>query len=194
LFWTPIDANWATNPLNDPVNSIQTDYTENNGNTAVPTNTIATPWINFVQPQGRTASSISGVSLAAVGLEGSANPTFDIPSYNYGYMQQWNLDVQRTLWGGWFADVAYAANKGTHLPQYNRQVDQLGDNYLAQAHTQYLAALPRYTGLPNQQSLAIAAAAIAQPVKNPFAATSAPESALSSATTTAGQLLRPFPQ
>ena len=84
LFWMPIDANWATNPLNDPVNSIQTDYTGNNGNTKVPTNTIATPWISFVQPPGRTPSSITGVSQAAVDLEGSANPTFDIPQYNYG--------------------------------------------------------------------------------------------------------------
>jgi hypothetical protein len=194
LFWTPVDSNWATNPLNDPVNSIQTDYTGNNGNTAFPTNSISTPWNNFVQPPGRTPSVIQGVSLAAVDLEGSANPTFDTPSYNYGYTQQWNFDIQRTLWGGWFADVAYAANKGTHLPQYNQQVDQLGDNYLAAAHAQFLAALPIYAGNPNQVTLAINSAAIAQSTANPFAASSAPGSAMSSATTSAGQLLRPFPQ
>jgi hypothetical protein len=179
MFWMPIDANWATNPLNDPVNSIQTDYVGNNGNVKVPTNTITTPWINFVQPPGRAASSYAGISQAAVDLEGNSNPTFDIPSYAYGYMQQWNLDVQRTLWGGWFADVAYAANKGTHLPQYSQQVDQLGDNYLAQAAT---------------QSAAGHTVAIAQSVANPFASSSAPGSAMSSLTTTVGQLLRPFPQ
>jgi hypothetical protein len=188
LFWMPIDANWATNPLNDPVNSIQTDYTGNNGNTEVPTNTITTPWISFVQPPGRSPSSIPGVSLAAVDLEGSANPTFDIPQYNYGYMQQWNLDIQRSLWGGWFADVAYAANKGTHLPQYSQQVDQLGDNYLAQAAQQYQA------GLVSNPANPYAAVNITRLVTNPFAASSAPGSALSSATTTVGQLLRPFPQ
>jgi hypothetical protein len=194
LFWMPIDANWATNPLNDPVNSIQTDYVGNNGNVSVPTNTITTPWINFVQPPGRTASKYAGISQAAVDLEGNSNPTFDIPDYNYGYMQQWNLDVQRTLWGGWFADVAYAANKGTHLPQYNQQVDQISDSLLAQAHTQYLNALPTFAGNPQQQSLAIGSAAIAQLVPNPFASSSAPGSAMSSLTTTAGQLMRPFPQ
>jgi hypothetical protein len=194
LFWMPIDANWATNPLNDPVNSIQTDYVGNNGNLSVPTNTITTPWINFVQPPGRTASKYAGISQAAVDLEGNANPTFDIPSYSYGYMQQWNIDVQRTLWGGWFADVAYAANKGTHLPQYSQQVDQISDSLLAQANTQYLAALPLYAGNPQQQSLAIAAASIAKSVPNPFASSSAPGSAMSSPTTTAGQLMRPFPQ
>ena len=188
LFWTPIDSNWATNPLNDPVNSIQTDYTGNNGNTKVPTNTISTPWINFVQPPGRSPSGTSGVPLAAVDLEGSSSPTFDTPSYNYGYTQQWNFDIQRTLWGGWFADVAYAANKGTHLPQYNQQVDQLGDNLLGQAAQQYQA------GLVSSPSNPYAAVAIAKLVPNPFAASSAPGSAMSSAMTTAGQLLRPFPQ
>jgi hypothetical protein len=194
LFWIPLDANWATNPLNDPVNSIETDYVGNNNNTKVPINTITTPWINFVQPPGRTASSISGISQAAMDVEGGSNATFDIPQYNYGYMQQWNLDVQRTLWGGWFADVAYAANKGTHLPQYSQQVDQLGDSYLAQANSEYEAALPTYAGNPNQQTLAIGSASIAKSVANPFASSSAAGSAMSSATTTVGQLLRPFPQ
>ncbi len=179
LFWIPLDANWATNPLNDPVNSIETDYVGNNGNVQVPINTISTPWINFVQPPGRTASAYAGIPQAALDLEGSANPTFDTPGYEYGYMQQWNLDVQRTLWGGWFADVAYAANKGTHLPQYSQQVDQIGDNYLAQAAA---------------QSAAKQTVQIAQSVANPFALSSYPGSAMSSATTTIGQLLRPFPQ
>lgn len=188
LFWIPLDANWATNPLNDPVNSIETDYVGNNGNVKVPINTITTPWINFVQPPGRTASSIAGVPQAALDLEGSASPTFDIPQYNYGYMQQWNIDIQRTLWGGWFADVAYAANKGTHLPQYDQQVDQLGDNYLAQAAQQYQA------GLTSNPANPYAAVQIAKSVTNPFASSSAPGSAMSSLTTTVGQLLRPFPQ
>jgi hypothetical protein len=179
VFWVPLDANWATNPLNDPVNSIQTEYTGNNGNTKVPTNTITTPWINFVQPPGAAIDVKTGLPLIAVDLEGATSPTFENPQYNYGYMQQWNVDIQRTFWGGWFADVAYAANKGTHLPVYNQQIAQLGDNYLAQAA---------------QQVAAGQTVAIAQNVPNPFAATSAPGSAMSSATTTLGQLLRPFPQ
>lgn len=172
LFWIPLDANWATNPLNDPVNSIETQYTGNNGNTKVPTNTITTPWPNFIQPPGRNPSY-------AQDLEGQTISGIDIPTYNYGYMQQWNLDVQRTLWGGFFADVAYAANKGTHLPQYTQQVDQLGDGYLAQAAAQAASG----------QSVTIA-----QQVTNPFAGSSYPGSALSSATINAGQLLRPFPE
>ena len=172
LFWIPLDANWATNPLNDPVNSIQTEYTGNNGNVKVPSNTISTPWPNFIQPPGRNPSY-------AQDLEGQSINGVDTPQYNYGYMQQWNVDVQRTLWNGFFADVAYAANKGTHLPQYTQQIDQLGDGYLAQAAAQAAAG---------------ATVAIAQQVANPFASTSYPGSALSSPTINAGQLLRPFPQ
>ncbi len=179
LFWIPLDASWATNPLNGPVNSIQTEYTGNNGNQKLPTNTITTPWISFVQPPGATIDATTGLPLIALNEEGASSPTFENPGYNYGYMQQWNLDIQRTLWGGWFTDIAYAANKGTHLPVYNQQIDQLGDNYLAQAA---------------QQAAANQAVAIAQSVPNPFAATSAAGSAMSSATTTYGQLLRPFPQ
>jgi len=192
LFWIPLDASWATNPLNDPVNSIQTEYTGNNGDPTLPTNTITTPWINFVQPPGASIDPKTGLPLVALDLEGASSPTFENPNYNYGYMQQWNLDVQRTLWGGWFADVAYGANKGTHLPVYNQQVAQLGDNYLAQAAAQVASGTA--TTCNATVTAPAGQACIAQSVANPFAATSAAGSALSSATTTLGQLLRPFPQ
>jgi hypothetical protein len=192
LFWIPLDASWATNPLNDPVNSIQTEYTGNNGNPALPTNTITTPWINFVQPPGAKVDSKTGLPLVALDLEGATSPTFENPDYNYGYMQQWNLDIQRTLWGGWFTDIAYAANKGTHLPAYNQQVAQLGDNYLAQAAAQVASNAP--TTCSATVTAPAGAACIAQSVANPFAGTSAAGSALSSSTTTYGQLLRPYPQ
>jgi hypothetical protein len=192
LFWIPLDASWATNPLNDPVNSIQTEYTGNNGDPTLPTNTITTPWINFVQPPGASIDPTTGLPLVALDLEGATSPTFENPDYNYGYMQQWNLDVQRTLWGGWFGDVAYASNKGTHLPVYNQQVAQLGDNYLAQAAAQ--VASNTATTCNSTVTAPAGTACIAQSANNPFAGTSAPGSALSSATTTIGQLLRPFPQ
>lgn len=192
LFWIPLDASWATNPLNDPVNSIQTEYTGNNGDPTLPTNTITTPWINFVQPPGASIDPKTGLPLVALDLEGATSPTFENPNYNYGYMQQWNFDVQRTLWGGWFGDVAYASNKGTHLPVYNQQVAQLGDNYLAQAAAQ--VASNTATTCNSTVTAPAGTACIAQSANNPFAGTSAPGSALSSATTTIGQLLRPFPQ
>jgi hypothetical protein len=193
LFWIPLDASWATNPLNDPVNSIQTEYTGNNGNPNIPTNTITTPWINFVEPPGASIDAKTGLPLVALDEEGASSPTFENPAYGYGYMQQWNVDVQRTLWGGWFADVAYAANKGTHLPAYNQQVDQLGDNYLAQAAQQVASGTPTQCSYPGVTAPA-GKACIAQFVANPFQATSAAGSYLSSATTTIGNLMLPYPQ
>jgi hypothetical protein len=176
LFWIPVNANWATNPVNDPINTIETEYTGNlgssNSNPAVPTNTITTPWPNFIQPPGRNPAY-------AADLEGQTVSGVDTLGYNYGYTQQWNLDLQRTLWGGLFADVAYAGNKGTHLPQYTQQINQLGDNFYAEAA---------------QQAAANTDVTITKTVTNPFASSSSPGSELSAATTTVGQLERPFPQ
>jgi hypothetical protein len=56
-----------------------------------------------------------------------------------GYTQQWNLDLQRQLPGGFFADVAYAGSRGVHLPQYNPNIDQIPDSFINQAQQQYLA-------------------------------------------------------
>jgi hypothetical protein len=170
LFWIPIDANWATNPLNDPVNSIQTNY---HGNIAAntPINTITTPWPEFIPAPGRNPSYQG--ALLGQGI------TIASPNFKYGYTQQWNLNLQRELPWGLFADVAYSGLKGTHLPQYSQQIDQLGDNYLAQAAQQSAAGEP---------------VAIAQQVANPYVSVASPGSPLSSATTLAGNLLRPFPQ
>ncbi len=208
VFWTPIDTPWATHPLNDPTSSAQTNYTGNQGDAQYPVNTITTPWADFIEPPGRatcaagssgTATNCptvgdpaaSGTNYSPVGasevgwqLQGATVPGINVRDYKYAYTQQWNLDIQRTLWGGWFADVAYAANKGTHLPQYAQQVNQLADSYLAQAASQYDASLPD----PN------ANVAIAQSVTNPFENYSYPGSVMGAPTTTVGQLLRPFPQ
>lgn len=178
IFWIPLDTSWGNNPLNDPVNSIQTQYSGNTGSlnansgTNIPTNTITTPWANFIQPPGRDPSY-------AKDLLGQGISVIATPEYNYGYTQQWTLDVQRTLPGGFFADVAYAGTKGTHLPQFTQQIDQLGNGYFAQAAAQAASG----------QTVAIA-----QQVSNPFQSVASPGSPLSNATVAAGQLLRPYPE
>ena len=172
IFWIPLNTSWATNPLNDPVNSIQTQYKGNNGNADTPSNTISTPWPRFILPPGRDpsyAAALLGQSIGGVA----------IPQYNYGYMEQWNLDLQRTFPGGWFGDIAYAGSKGTHLPQYAQQINQLDDNYFVQAA---------------QQAAMGQTVTIAQQVSNPFYSVASPGSPLSSLTISQGQLLRPFPQ
>ena len=94
------------------------------------------------------------------------------------YNQQWNLDLQRQLPGGFFADVAYAGAHGVHLPQFNTQIDQIPDNFISQAESQYLARQP---------------VTIAQPVSGYPFSLNLPGS-LGSGHLIQGQLYRPFPE
>ncbi len=64
--------------------------------------------------------------------------TVSKPAYN----QQYNLDIQRELPWGLFADVAYAGAHGVHLQQYNTNVNQIPDSFIAQAASQYAAGDP----------------------------------------------------
>ena len=60
-----------------------------------------------------------------------------------GYVQQYNLDVQRQVGWGWFLDAAYAGSHGVHLENFNPSVNinQIPDSFIAQAATQYAPGL-----------------------------------------------------
>jgi len=49
----------------------------------------------------------------------------------YGYVQQWNFDIQRELPGGFFADIAYAGSHGVHLEQFNTNINQIPDQFIS---------------------------------------------------------------
>jgi hypothetical protein len=100
-----------------------------------------------------------------------------------GYVQQWNLNLQRELPAGFFMSAAYVGTKGTHLQEYSQQIDQISDALLAQAAAQVNASLPN----PRQN------VNLLQPVPNPFFV-NGQALALTGTTTTVGQLLRPYPQ
>ena len=55
----------------------------------------------------------------------------------YGYLEQYNLDFQRQLPAGFFADIAYAGSHGVHLEQSNTNINQIPDSFLATAASQY---------------------------------------------------------
>src|SRR4029077_17374396 len=57
----------------------------------------------------------------------------------YGYLEQYNLDIQRELPAGFFVDVAYAGSHGVHLEQFNTNINQIGDNFINQAAQQAAA-------------------------------------------------------
>jgi hypothetical protein len=190
IFWIPNYVSFALNPNNDPVNDATTSYTGTINGT-VPTNTIATPFIpEVVPPVGRTLGVVGTQEYMTQVVQ-----NFTIADQNdhpFGYVQQWNLNIQRNLPAGFFVSAAYVGSKGTHLPAYGPQIDQIGDNYLSQAATQCAAQLAATPGLTRCNSAGVG---LLQSVANPFYdSTTGTAYALSGPTTIAGQLDRPYPQ
>jgi hypothetical protein len=96
-------------------------------------------------------------------------PIAGAASQHFGYLQQWNFNIERELMQGMALEVAYAGSKGTHLVG-GPVLDQLPDQYLA-----------------------LGAAALTKQVTNPFYGL-VPFGTLAQPTVQAGQLLRPYPQ
>ena len=85
------------------------------------------------------------------------------------YMQHWNFSMQHQLGGNVAIDIAYAGSKGTHLWQ-RLQYNQLPDQFLSLKDD------------------------LRRVIPNPFRGIIPATQALGGATTTYGQLLRPYPQ
>ena len=100
------------------------------------------------------------------------------------------LNIQRNLPWNVFVSAAYVGSKGTHLESYSQQIDQIGDNYLSEAATQCAAQVAASGARCNANGVALL-----QSVPNPFYdAATGTAYALGTATTTVGQLDRPYPQ
>jgi hypothetical protein len=129
------------------------------------------PGRNFAPLAGTLAPFAANISSFAL-FTGSPNlaPYYGTTGHGnpqWGYVQQWNLDIQRQLPAGFFADVAYAGSHGVHLEQYQTEVNQLPDTFWSQG------------------------AALTASVTNPMAGTN-PNPSLNGATIVAGQLDRPY--
>jgi len=173
IFWIPNFVSFFVNPSNDTVALGTSVYTGSIDGGMTFVNKISNPFpaTGIVQPPGRNFPSGQTVQTFAAGTAVMANNYFDHPA---GYVQQWNLDLQRELPAGFFIDVAYAGSKGTHLPALATQVDQMPDQYFAQAAARKLDPF--------------------QSVPNPFTAMRGNGSALGGSTISRGQLLLPYPQ
>ncbi len=138
----------------------------------------------ILPPPGRNYAPLAGTltpypanvsSFAAFNGNPTVAPYYGATGHGtpqWGYVEQWNFDIQRQLPAGFFADVAYAGSHGVHLEQYNTNVDQLPDTDWSQG-----AALT---------------AQVTDPMlgHNPNPSLGAP----STGTINAGQLERPYPQ
>jgi hypothetical protein len=181
IFWIPDYVSFSLNPLNDMVNGGATTYTGTVDGTH-PVNTIALPFPDGIaQPPGRSLGTVGTQQFLTQVVQSitEVNPS----NHPQGYVQQWNLDVQRELPLGFFVSAAYVGSRGTHLAQYSQQINQISDALLAQAAEQVNPALPN----PRQN------VTLVQPTPNPFFI-NGQALALAGPTTTVGQLLRPYPQ
>jgi Carboxypeptidase regulatory-like domain len=181
IFWIPNYVSFALNPLNDMVNAGTTTYVGTVDGTH-PVNTIALPFpAGIATPPGRSLGT-SGTQQFLTQVVQSITEA-DPSDHPNGYVQQWNLNLEREFPAGFFVSAAYVGSKGTHLQQYSQQIDQISDALLAQAAAQVNPALPN----PRQN------VSLVQPVPNPFFV-NGEALALTGPTTTVGQLLRPYPQ
>jgi hypothetical protein len=194
VFWIPNYVSFGLNPNNDLVNDATTSYT-GTINGAVPSNTINTPFpaTGVVPPVGRTLGALGTSQYATQVVQNFSIANFS--NHPEGYVQQWNLNVQRNLPWNLFVSAAYVGTKGTHLQSYSQQIDQLSDPLLAQAASQCAAQ----TAITHVRCVANAAGApsvsVLQTVPNPFWDPATQTAfALSGATTTTGQLELPYPQ
>jgi TonB dependent receptor len=194
VFWIPNYVSFALNPNNDLVNDATTSYTGTINGT-VPVNTINTPFpaTGVVPPVGRTLGNLGTQEYATQVVQSFS--VADYYNHPEGYVQQWNLNIQRTLPGNFFVSAAYVGSKGTHLQSYSQQIDQLSDSYLPQAAAQCAAqeAITQARCVANAPGAP--SVSLLQSVPNPFYDSATQTAyALSGGTTTTGQLLRPYPQ
>jgi Carboxypeptidase regulatory-like domain/TonB dependent receptor len=181
IFWIPNYVSFALNPLNDLVNAGTTTYTGTVDGTH-PVNTIALPFpAGISAPPGRSLGT-KGTQQFLTQVVQSITET-DRSDHPEGYVQQWNLNIERSLPAGLFVSAAYVGSKGTHLQQYSQQINQISDVLLAQAAAQVNPSLAN----PRQN------VTLLQSTPNPFFI-NGQALALSGPTTSVGQLLRPFPQ
>ncbi|MBI3696691.1 MAG: carboxypeptidase regulatory-like domain-containing protein [Acidobacteria bacterium] len=162
IFWIPNDVTFSISPNNDPVNSFTNPFVGTLDSSITPFNRLSNPFPNGIVPA--PGHNPNGLSLFYG--QGISAP---LPHEPAAYAQQWNFGIQRELPGGLAVDLAYAGSKGTHLPAYSQQIDQLPNQFLQMG------------------------SALVQQVPNPFFGL-IQIGALAQPTVQRGQLLRPFPE
>src|SRR3984893_339563 len=208
IFFIPNYVSFGTNPYVDPVSSATSPFFASNDGGLTPSATLDAntcalsapgvanfnclgqgPFNQGVYPSSGNPGSGANTLVPVAGRNPQPNVSQYILTQNnfsatgytvqkYGYLEQYNFDIQRQLPGGLFADVAYAGSHGVHLEQFNTNVNQIPDKFIAQAASQFAAGQP---------------VAIAQPVTTyPFSQNL--PGGLGPAGLIQGQLDRPFPQ
>ncbi len=196
VFWIPNYVSFGLNPDNDLVNLATTPFVATTNHGLSPAATLDNSNCTLT---GQTFGGFACATAGPFGTSGilpppgrntnvsnfaATNGSPNLSPYNLqkeGYVQQYNLDIQRQLGAGFFLDVAYAGSHGVHLEQYNTNVNQIPDSYIQTAAAQAAA----------HQTPTIATSFAAAGLTNPI---NSPNPSLQGNTVNQGQLDRPYPQ
>jgi len=200
IFFSPNDVAFSLNPYGDPTNSATSTFFASNTQGLYPGSTLNSSNCTLAGAGGLTntftctapgpfgpalnppAGTNAQPNISTFGLQQTPLSTNGYTLAHPAYTQQWNLDLQRELPWGVFLDVAYAGAHGVHLQQYQTQIDQIADSFIAQAATQFAA------GGPGAVTIAQHVGAGAYPFSTPLPGSLGPTGLV------AGQLDRPFPE
>ena len=155
IFFIPNYVAFGTNPYIDPVSSATSNFFASNNQGLTPASTLNENTCTDPNSSNCTLTCLgrgtfsrlrwaiwreSGCrcrpesSAQRVAVRRQRSTSFSATGYNqqkYGYIEQWNFGIQRELPGGFFADVAYAGSHGVHLPQFNTNMNQIPDSFIA---------------------------------------------------------------
>jgi hypothetical protein len=200
IFFIPNYVSFNANPYVDPVSSATSNFFSSNDHGDTPAATLNQNTCTWVANNnlnclgaGPFNQGTGGVGANNLTPVPGRNPQPNVSQYiltqnnfsatgytvqKYGYLEQYNFDIQRELPAGFFADVAYAGSHGVHLEQSNTNINQIPDSFLAQAAGQFAAG----------QTVTIAQPVGTYPFSQPLPGSLGPGVLLN------GQLDRPFPQ
>lgn len=159
IFYIPNFVSFNTNPYIDPVNSGTSPFFASNDQGLTPSSSLnASNCVLSAPGAGNFTCTTPGPFGSTLVVPPGRNPQPNISAYalqqsplqatgytqqSPGYVQQWNLDIQQQLPGGFFADVAYAGSHGVGLPNSNQPIiNQIPDSFITQAAQQYAAGQP----------------------------------------------------
>jgi hypothetical protein len=207
IFFIPNYVSFGTNPYVDPVSSATSNFFSSVDQGLTPSATLDSNGCSFVSNDvlNCTGAGPFGQGVSNLTPVPGRNPQPNVSQYilnqnnfsatgytveKYGYVQQWNFDIQRELPGGFFADIAYAGSHGVHLEQFNTNVNQIPDRFITQAAQQSAAGQP--VTIATKIPATPCASGQSAPTCYPFSQ-SLPGS-LGAGGLLQGQLDRPYPQ
>jgi hypothetical protein len=164
IYFLPANLQFNEGPYGNALNQFTNPWLSTLNGEVTPLYPISDPFpTGFIPSLGNVSHSRAQALLVG------AAPAIQLATTPYPYNEQWNVTLQRQVWGGVAIEAAYAGSHGVHLPRGSWQADALPTQYLSMG------------------------AALNNLVPNPFFGL-VQTGALSQPTVKQGQLLLPFPE